>query len=229
MVSLLGENVSLQHNLVAQDITTSGMYRKSWVRIDSLYLYKSDRTNDFANTKAEYDVSCLLDCSNVKHVRYELVEFEGLACCRCKCISDDDVSLVDVEYIKQWCAHMKKDFLSFVRATCLSDFAKMVVVDYVFANTDRHINNWGFLVSNDSNEIIGMAPLFDHNQALLAIELGNSIDDLVYEPTGKSMLESAMDYFPFSEIEFCTLPVRYEKRLHRLQRSSANLSTLSAF
>lgn len=217
-VSLFGKNASLQHDLLAQDISTSGMFRKSWIREgNSIYLYKSDRTGEFANTKAEFEVSSILDTSNVNHVKYEMCELDGLLCCKCECIANDEVSLVDAEYVKQWCDHRGVAFSDFVQKQWIRDFARMVVVDYVFANTDRHINNWGFLVNNDSNEIIAMAPLFDHNQAIIAIDLGNSVDDLIYEPTGKTMLASAIEYFPLSGIEFGLLPEKYEKRLKMIQ------------
>lgn len=217
-VSLFGRNVSLQHDLLAPDITTAGMFRKSWIREGrELFLYKSDRTDGFLNTMAECEVSRLLDCSNVDHVKYEMCRLGDLECCKCKCIANDRISLVDAEYMKQWCEHRGIAFLDFVNKNWEQDFAKMVVVDYVFANTDRHINNWGFLVSDESNEILGMAPLFDHNQAILALELGNNIDDLVYEPTGMTMLESAVKYFPISGIEFRHLPEKYKGRLDNLR------------
>ena len=43
----------------------------------------------------------------------------------------------------------------------------MIVMDAVMANVDRHAGNYGFLVDNDSGEILRMAPLFDHNMACL--------------------------------------------------------------
>lgn len=43
----------------------------------------------------------------------------------------------------------------------------MVVMDAVCANVDRHAGNYGFLVRNDTGEVVRMAPLFDQNMALL--------------------------------------------------------------
>lgn len=44
---------------------------------------------------------------------------------------------------------------------------RMFVIDAVILNEDRHKNNFGFIVDNRTQEIVGMAPLFDHNVALL--------------------------------------------------------------
>ena len=42
----------------------------------------------------------------------------------------------------------------------------MLVFDAVICNTDRHFGNFGFLVDNETNEIVAPAPLFDHGNAL---------------------------------------------------------------
>ena len=44
---------------------------------------------------------------------------------------------------------------------------RMFVIDAVILNEDRHKNNFGFIVDNRTQEIVGMAPLFDHNISLL--------------------------------------------------------------
>ena len=50
------------------------------------------------------------------------------------------------------------------------DFVKalhdMLVFDAVVCNTDRHFGNFGFLVDNETNEIVAPAPLFDHGNSL---------------------------------------------------------------
>lgn len=46
-------------------------------------------------------------------------------------------------------------------------FREMIVMDAVMANVDRHAGNYGFLVDNDTGEILRMAPLFDQNMACL--------------------------------------------------------------
>ena len=48
-------------------------------------------------------------------------------------------------------------------------FREMIVMDAVMANVDRHAGNYGFLVDNDTGEILRMAPLFDQNMACLPV------------------------------------------------------------
>ena len=42
----------------------------------------------------------------------------------------------------------------------------MIVFDAIIFNTDRHFDNFGFLVDSHSNQIIAPAPLFDHGNSL---------------------------------------------------------------
>lgn len=42
----------------------------------------------------------------------------------------------------------------------------MIVTDFILSNTDRHLNNFGFLYEPDMHRITGMAPLFDTGNSL---------------------------------------------------------------
>ena len=77
----------------------------------------------------------------------------------------------------------------------------MAAIDYMFSNTDRHLENFGFLVDNKTNQIVDIAPLYDHNQALVADVLENDILDLLYEPTGKTLKESTELCFTDTNLE----------------------------
>lgn len=100
--------------------------------------------------------------------------------------------------------HRGVDFSVYVEEHFLQDFAKMAACDYLFVNPDRHANNWGFFVDADTNDIVSIAPLYDHNQALISDELGNDISELIYEPTGTTIWEAARRYAPCSGLEIET-------------------------
>lgn len=50
----------------------------------------------------------------------------------------------------------------------VGDFVKMIFLDTVVANPDRHTANFGLLRSTETGELIGFAPVFDHNMALIS-------------------------------------------------------------
>ena len=43
-------------------------------------------------------------------------------------------------------------------------------MDYLTGNTDRHVENWGFLIDNSTNAYISLYPLMDFNQCFLAYD-----------------------------------------------------------
>lgn len=43
---------------------------------------------------------------------------------------------------------------------------KMLILDFIMANTDRHYNNFGFLRNTDTLQWLGMAPVFDTERSL---------------------------------------------------------------
>ena len=98
-------------------------------------------------------------------------------------------------------------------------FANMVVADYVTANTDRNVDNWGFLVNNETNDIKGFAPLYDLNQSLVADEFGTDINDLVYEPTKDTFLNSIRKWAQHSTLDFDKqdLPEKCKERWKTVQ------------
>jgi len=46
----------------------------------------------------------------------------------------------------------------------------MNILDYLTGNTDRHPENWGFLVDNSNNEYVSLYPLMDFNQCFQAYD-----------------------------------------------------------
>lgn len=49
-----------------------------------------------------------------------------------------------------------------------ADFVRMIFLDTIVVNPDRHTANFGLLRDIKTGKLIGFAPLFDHNMALIA-------------------------------------------------------------
>jgi hypothetical protein len=50
----------------------------------------------------------------------------------------------------------------------IPDYIRMIFLDTVCANPDRHTNNFGLLRDTANGELLGLAPNFDNNMALIA-------------------------------------------------------------
>jgi len=69
---------------------------------------------------------------------------------------------------------------------------RMIVLDYIIANEDRHFNNFGVLRNAETLEWIGMAPIYDSGTSLgydkmpIQIYIGR---DITCKPFKKSHTE----------------------------------------
>lgn len=51
---------------------------------------------------------------------------------------------------------------------CICDYVKMLFLDTICANPDRHTFNFGILRDIDTGDVLGLAPNFDNNMALIS-------------------------------------------------------------
>jgi hypothetical protein len=166
--ALKGTSITIRGKIEPQDITTVGSYAKTWVREkDGVYLYKAGSNLGGFESRVEVSVSGILDSFNVKHLKYELVDFEGITCCKCRCLSNDTHSVVHADEVEGYINRKGGKLISFVEGDkrFAEDFHKMNVVDYVVGNEDRHGQNWGFYMGNKSGDLTMLHPLYDHNNA----------------------------------------------------------------
>jgi hypothetical protein len=223
-IALHGTSLSLQGSLVSPEFTTNGVYAKAWHRDDdgSLWLYK---LNDAQSTaKVEVMVSNLLDHMNVTHCHYEAREDMGEYVCACPLMTNDSLSIADGLTFNGYCNRLGLDTDDELIRMCHDDFYKMLVVDYLIANIDRHGQNWGIYYKADTTEVIGLHPLFDHNNAF---DVG-AMDNEEYESHffNKSLKENALMAVKKTDIHF-TKPVardiflttkQYETFMHRAEQ-----------
>ncbi len=58
--------------------------------------------------------------------------------------------------------------LKLICPNAIGDYVKILFLDTICANPDRHTFNFGILRDTDSGEILGLAPNFDNNMALIS-------------------------------------------------------------
>lgn len=174
-ISLSGFSPSISTNAICPELTTKGLFRKGWIYLaDSLYMLKSDRTSDFVNTKMEILASEILECfdNTIDSVAYAgdmKNTADGLAFISiCQNFIEEKYSFVEAWEFMNYLKRQGTDFRSYCSGEWGSIFASIPVLDYIIINTDRHTQNYGFLMNNDTGRIEKLAPLFDFNCALVA-------------------------------------------------------------
>ena len=155
------------------EFTTNGMLAKCWRRIDgNVLLYKSG-TEGASNTGfepySEFYAAQIAEAMGLGHVAYGLSRFKGRLCSTCPLFTSDRYGYVPAGRVVS-------------RDEALADprFADIFFFDAVIFNTDRHMGNFGYLVDNDTNEIVGAAPIFDNGYGLFSLALdrrGDSHDE----------------------------------------------------
>ena len=162
-----------EHRTSSPEFTTNGMLAKCWRRIDgNVLLYKSG-TDGASNTGfepySEFYASQIAEAMGLDHVAYGLSRFKGRLCSTCPLFTSDKYGYVPAGRVVS-------------RGEALADprFADIFFFDAVIFNTDRHMGNFGYLIDNDTNEIIGAAPIFDNGYGLFSLALdrkGDSHDE----------------------------------------------------
>ena len=164
-IALSGSSLMLNGKPLTPELTLHGSYAKAWVREgEDVYLYKKSGQKG-TESEIEISVSKILDCFNLDHVRYEDCVFDNEKMCKCKNMATDRLSMVTAEDVYVYCSRHEKDFLQFALNLDSDSIMKMCTVDYLISNADRHLQNWGFYMDNQTGNLLCCHPLFDHNRA----------------------------------------------------------------
>lgn len=159
------------------ELTTNGMLAKCWRRkVGGIELYKSGTTgalNAGFEPYSEFYASQVAEAMGIDFVPYGLSMFKGRLCSTCPLFTSDKYGYLPAGRILS-------------REEALKDprFADIFLLDAVIFNTDRHMGNFGYLVDNDTNEIVGAAPVFDNGYGLFSLATWqpggafNEFDDL---------------------------------------------------
>ena len=166
-VGLFGE----QFSSTSPELTTEGSFEKCWIREnDNIYMVKrgsSGSVNAGMEPYSEALVSQLTTAIGCQAVNYELVYHHKHLASKCKLFTSEQYGFVPMAAYSNNKATIQSVIDITHKLNCEEDFRRMLVVDAICYNIDRHAGNYGFIVNNDTGELLKLAPLFDHNYALL--------------------------------------------------------------
>lgn len=100
-------------------------------------------------------------------VEYSVEKYHNKIASKCRLFTSEQEGYVPITKFFGKIVSVKEILEKFEQHGCEDDFRRMIVLDALILNTDRHMGNYGFMVDNDTMQIKRMAPMFDHNQALL--------------------------------------------------------------
>lgn len=160
-----------QLSTTSPEYGTDGSFAKCWIRegekIRLLKRGSSGARNAGLEPYSEFYAGQIVKAFTDEFVAYDLRMRNGRICSVCDLFTDENYGYLPYAAVDKGNTSVES-VLRKMRETGLEEKVKMMfVIDAVILNEDRHKNNFGFIVDNRTQEIVGMAPLFDHNVALL--------------------------------------------------------------
>ena len=174
----------LKLSSTSPEFTSEGSFEKCWIRDKAgiIKLYKKG-SSGFANAGfepySEYYSSQISKLICRSALSYNLNYFKKYLVSSCSIFTDENNGFMPMyRYFDNSRSYRYVEILSFLDKYGLADdFRDMIVLDAIILNTDRHFGNFGFIVDNDTFKIKSFAPVFDHNMALLARGMNNTLED----------------------------------------------------
>lgn len=182
----LEKDLMPRNHISSPEFTTNGMLRKVWVRKsnDVIYLRKAEEkenVNERDGRSAihmEYYASQVAEAMGLPHVTYSLACYrheDGReeTVCECPLFTSEDIGFVSAyHFLKEQNSQLlyedpqNIDFhKKLAQLYGYNTYADMMIFDSVILNQDRHLNNFGYLIDNNTGEYIGPAPLFDNGRS----------------------------------------------------------------
>lgn len=175
-IAFTGDPSNVNGIVTSPEFTTAGMLKKCWHREadGNIYLYKGSSmrySNGGQEAYLEAYASQIAKKLELPHVDYDVISFKNQNVSRCKLFTDENIGYLPISALVNNITH--RDELSIYKKQLeigeiygTANFEDMMVFDALIHNTDRHLNNFGMLIDNNTNKILGAAPLFDHGNSL---------------------------------------------------------------
>lgn len=166
-----------KYNLHSPDPTTNGQLVKKWViENGERFLIKGGSGTEQIEPFNEVLASEICRRLGLKHVEYSLHIENRKHFCKCKNFTAEDTEYITAADICDDIADWKNGFVSFEHFTnrCkllgidfdIKELGKMFVVDYLIANEDRHLNNFGFIRNSNDLTWQGLCPIYDSGTSM---------------------------------------------------------------
>ena len=133
-----------------------------------IFLYKSGSALHEIEPLSEYLACQLAAVLCPTAIPYDLDFYHGRLVSKCPLFTNERVGLATAARVFGGEEKTIPELLAYFASIGGGDaFRRMCVLDAVILNPDRHYGNFGVLFDNDTMQVLGMAPVFDNNRALL--------------------------------------------------------------
>lgn len=205
-------------NFSSPDNTSDGNLKKRWKILDGKRCLVKGGSNPFRQQPFnEVIATGIMQRLGIAHVPYTIIWDQGAPYSVCEDFIHKDTELVPAWRVLQSkkrtnSTSVYRHFVNCCEALGIEDAVsfldRMIVLDYIIANEDRHFNNFGALRNAETLEWLGMAPIYDSGSSLGYDKLPaqmHSEKDVICKPfknhhTEQLNLVSSFDWIDFTRL-----------------------------
>lgn len=206
-------------DLSSPDNTSDGNLKKRWKIIGQKRCLIKGGSNPFRQQPFnEVIASEIMKRLGIRHVPYTIIWNKGAPYSVCEDFVDENTELIPAWRIflsqkRGNSTSVYQHFVNCCEALGIKDVVyfldRMIVLDYIIANEDRHLNNFGAVRNAENLEWIGMAPVYDSGSSLGYDKMPGQIrleKEVVCKPFKKHHLEqlklvSSLEWIDFDKLD----------------------------
>lgn len=190
-LALKGRQMTVTNHELAPDLSTKGCFPKAWVRGDNGFKLLKDGGEEAV--RRELLASQICQCFDIKQVVYQAGMFDGEVVTESDIITSKEFSMVSKMAFDIYAANHDLDTIEVCKKLDPITYFGMNILDYLTGNTDRHPENWGFLVDNSNNKYISLYPIMDFNQCFFSYDNIDGANCQTVAKRGVTQREAAIE------------------------------------
>lgn len=190
-LSLRGRSMTVTNQELAPDLSTKGCFPKAWIRRNNEFILLKDGGD--GAVKKELTASKLCQCFDFNQVSYQEGYYDGQQVTESRLITSKQYSIVSKMAYEIYAQNHDLNVVDECVKLDKTTFYGMNILDYLIGNIDRHPENWGFLVDNQTNECVSLYPIMDFNQSFGSYDTIDGADCLTVYPEKKTQREAAIE------------------------------------
>ena len=201
------------------DNTSDGCLKKRWKILNGKRCLIKGGSNPFRQQPFNEVIAAgIMERLGIDHIPYTVMWKEDAPYSVCEDFVTADTELVSAWRImqtqkKENSTSVYQHFVNCCKAlgapNVVPSLDRMIILDYIIANEDRHLNNFGLLRNAETLEWLGFAPIFDSGSSLGYDKVAAQIRagrDIACKPfkkhhAGQLKLVSSFDWIDFENLK----------------------------
>ena len=176
---------------LAPDLSTKGCFPKAWIRRNGGFLLLKDGGEDAV--KREVLASRICQHFAFRQVKYQESIYAGEKVTQSEIVTSKRYSIVSKMAFDIYACNHDLDTIEECKKIDSMTYYGMNIIDYLIGNTDRHPENWGFLIDNETNQYVSLYPIMDFNQSFYSYDTIEGANCQTVFPRKMTQKEAAIE------------------------------------